>query len=126
MTGAGAICPSHNVEKVTATRPDGRKRFVCRQCAAERLRRWYQLGRRPRKPEDPTKKQARKAVENALTRGVITRRPCERCGAAKTHAHHEDYLKPLDVTWLCPLHHKARHREILDEKKAARLLGRAA
>lgn len=40
--------------------------------------------------------------------------PCERCGA-KAHAHHEDYDKPLEVVWLCPIHHKQRHREMKKE-----------
>lgn len=37
--------------------------------------------------------------------------PCIHCGA-KAHAHHENYDKPLDVVWLCPLHHKQRHKEM--------------
>lgn len=37
--------------------------------------------------------------------------PCIKCGA-KAHGHHENYDKPLEVVWLCPLHHKARHKEM--------------
>jgi len=39
-------------------------------------------------------------------------KPCVRCGSSKTHAHHEDYTRPLDVIWLCPAHHAERHREL--------------
>ena len=40
------------------------------------------------------------------------RQPCEICGAERVHAHHEDYNKPLEVRWLCPKHHRARHKEM--------------
>jgi len=116
-------CVIHDAQKVTRLRQDGRRRCVCLQCEARRLRASRANGR---KPEDPLKKKARKAVENAITRGHLARRACEHCGAEHAHAHHEDYTKPLDVKWLCPRHHKARHREIRNEKNAARLLQRAA
>ena len=52
-------------------------------------------------------------VENLLNYSVkcgkIQRLPCEVCGAKKTHGHHKDYDKPLEVVWLCPLHHKEIH-----------------
>jgi len=44
--------------------------------------------------------------------GHIKRQPCERCGNPKTHGHHEDYDKPLEVVWLCARCHKARHAEL--------------
>jgi hypothetical protein len=37
---------------------------------------------------------------------------CEKCLIiAKVQAHHDDYDKPLDVRWLCPLCHTAWHKE---------------
>ena len=43
----------------------------------------------------------------------LEKKPCEKCGTSKyVHAHHDDYSKPLDVLWLCPLHHKQRHKEL--------------
>ncbi len=79
----------------------------------------YRNRQRDRSPEDRQKYRARKTVENALKAGKLERRPCARCGAEKAQAHHEDYGKPLDVTWLCPKDHKARHREMLCEAVAA-------
>ena len=35
---------------------------------------------------------------------------CIECGDENVHAHHPDYSKPLDVIWLCPLHHKHVHQ----------------
>ena len=55
---------------------------------------------------------AHKAVEHALSRGKMQKEPCERCGSTDVHAHHDDYSKQLEVMWLCPLHHKERHREL--------------
>jgi hypothetical protein len=42
----------------------------------------------------------------------MTRPPCRVCGNPKTDAHHDDYTKPLEVDWLCRLHHIARHKEL--------------
>lgn len=103
-------CVKHGQVKVERRRRDGRARFVCLVCEAARLKRHRDSGNR--KPDDPIEKAARKAVENALLRGDLVRKPCKRCGASNAQAHHEDYSKPLDVTWLCPKDHKARHREM--------------
>jgi len=42
----------------------------------------------------------------ALIKGIIERQPCVVCGDPKSHGHHPDHSKPLEVIWLCPLHHK--------------------
>jgi hypothetical protein len=42
----------------------------------------------------------------------LTPKPCEVCGALPTHAHHDDYSRPLEVRWLCPLHHRQEHRQM--------------
>jgi hypothetical protein len=61
---------------------------------------------------NPEKRRAQKMVETALTSGRLERRPCERCGSEPVHAHHDDYSRPLHIMWLCPAHHKERHREL--------------
>lgn len=49
-------------------------------------------------------------VAYALKKGTLKRMPCLMCGTTKNiHAHHDDYSKPLDVMWLCVVHHKSRH-----------------
>ena len=35
--------------------------------------------------------------------------PCELCGAASTHMHHEDYAEPRKVRWLCARCHRRVH-----------------
>jgi hypothetical protein len=59
---------------------------------------------------NPIKKAASTAVNNAIRSGRMTRQPCEVCGEAKAHSHHDDYSKPLDVRWLCTTHHAEWHR----------------
>ena len=57
---------------------------------------------------NPEKRSAQVAVSNAIRDGRLERQPCEVCGE-KAQAHHDDYSKPLDVRWLCPIHHGALH-----------------
>lgn len=48
-------------------------------------------------------------VRLAIKSGTIKKEPCEICGKLKVEAHHKDYTKPLDVTWLCNKHHNEEH-----------------
>jgi|SRR6185312_2103864 len=66
-------------------------------------------------------RKARDAVNLAVKTGKLTVTPCERCGyAIGVQAHHEDYARPLDVTWLCRACHGERHREINEERRNKR------
>ena len=60
----------------------------------------------------PEKKAAHQAVQSAIRNGTLVRQPCVQCGSERSHAHHEDYSRPLDVTWLCHVHHMERHAMI--------------
>ena len=65
---------------------------------------------RRRRKEFPPYQQAHNAVSRAIANGKLTRMPCQMCGSEDhVHAHHDDYYKPLEVMWLCPQHHAARH-----------------
>lgn len=44
-----------------------------------------------------------------VKRGKVVKGPCEVCGEAEVEAHHDDYLKPLDVRWRCNAHHLELH-----------------
>ena len=62
--------------------------------------------------ENPEKLAAHREVAKAIRRGELIRPTvCEKCGetAPKIHAHHDDYSKPLEVRWLCPICHRAEH-----------------
>jgi len=61
--------------------------------------------------EFPKMRSAQIAVGNAVRDKKLKKEPCERCGAPKAHAHHDDYNKPLTVRWLCPVHHNEWHQK---------------
>lgn len=58
------------------------------------------------------KYKAHNMVNNAIRDERLFSEGCESCGVdGKTHAHHDDYLKPLNVRWLCPACHSQWHRD---------------
>lgn len=63
----------------------------------------------------PERYKATTAVNNALKRGAITKTACWVCGEAEVDAHHADYSRPLDVIWLCVMHHRQIHLAYPDE-----------
>jgi len=65
--------------------------------------------------KDPRKSRARRTAQRAVKNGHLRRMPCLICDDPNSHAHHEDYSKPLDVVWLCTIHHVERHVELRDK-----------
>lgn len=58
----------------------------------------------------PDRVAARYAVSNALRDGKLERKPCAFCHSdGAVEAHHHDYSRPLDVTWLCRPCHRRFH-----------------
>jgi hypothetical protein len=57
----------------------------------------------------PKKYKAHCIVNYAIKSKKLFKEPCEICGKEKTHAHHDDYDKPLNVRWLCAEHHHQWH-----------------
>lgn len=55
---------------------------------------------------------AQSALRAAVRRGLITPEPCKVCGSEPSEAHHGDYDRPMDVSWLCRVHHKAEHARL--------------
>lgn len=55
------------------------------------------------------KQKAHDLLRSSIRNGSIKRKPCEICNSNVSHGHHDDYSKPLEVVWLCPLHHMERH-----------------
>ena len=72
-----------------------------------------------RAPSPDRKRKARLLANLAEKYGFLTPMPCAQCGAKSDHKHHDDYNKPLDVTWLCRrchigLHVSERSKEVED------------
>ena len=102
-------------------------RAWCRECSRKRNREWYashpekvaaknrrQTAMRKLQPVPywPEQGRAHAAVHSALRKGTLIRPDvCPECGdVTRLDAHHEDYSKPLDVTWLCRSCHLILHR----------------
>jgi len=62
------------------------------------------------KEKHPDRMACREECYYAIRHGKLQRQPCEVCGAKDTHAHHDDYTKPLQVRWLCPPCHRWEHQ----------------
>lgn len=63
-------------------------------------------------PQNKLKRIAHRKVAKAIQAGKLIRQPCCICGASKAEAHHDNYLMPLNVRWLCKMHHDQIHLEI--------------
>jgi len=62
--------------------------------------------------KNKTKNRCRWEINGAIKRKKINRpEKCQTCGIeSKTEAHHCDYLKPLEVMWLCKKCHSEWHK----------------
>lgn len=104
---------------------------VCKPCYREKVKnnrdakkdyyREYDRARGNRQPPEylkeyrskyPNKYKAHNIVNNSVRDGKLFPENCEVCGTDySVHAHHDDYLKPLNVRWLCAAHHKEWHQK---------------
>jgi len=98
---------------------DGGYYIYCRSCNATRAREWRQCNKERYNKSDRLRKKATRTISPHILnarmqafRAHQDEQPCEVCGATPALRHHDDYSKPLDIRWLCPLHHKAVHREV--------------
>lgn len=59
---------------------------------------------------------ANSLVFQEIRNGKLLKNNCEICNSTFSHAHHENYDKPLDVRWLCPKHHMELHQTLKNKK----------
>jgi len=62
------------------------------------------------KQNNSEKIKAQNLVLTEVRAGRMKMLPCKVCGALPAEAHHKDYSKPYDVTWLCRHHHIDAHK----------------
>jgi hypothetical protein len=68
----------------------------------------------PDQAEEAMRQYARYLLNRQIQLGNIVRGTCEICGSHESiHGHHVDYMRPLDVRWLCPVHHRREHIELV-------------
>ena len=88
-----------------------------RNYVARNRERWSEIRRKSqakryaegyRQVVEPRAHRAHRTVAYYKETGRLTPQPCEICGE-QGEAHHDDYAKPLEVRWLCHLHHMRRH-----------------
>ena len=108
------------IKKYDRNRPNYKERRIKNNDWAKKNReKVNKIGRRWA-AKNRHKRNAHLKVLRAIKSGKIIRGPCERCGTKnEIEGHHEDYSKPLQVMWLCILHHKERHRIINENKRKA-------
>lgn len=90
---------------------ESRSRYAyCKSCHAEFMRKTRPI-HSMLEPEAKKKANARSYANVYYRRGLLLRQPCLNCGDLNSQKHHEDYDKPLDVTWLCRRCHLAEHEK---------------
>jgi len=80
----------------------------CVVCHAEYMRKW-------RKTHVLSESQRKKDICRSyacvyLRRGKIEKENCSICGSENSQMHHDDYDKPLEITWLCRKCHLNLHK----------------
>lgn len=73
----------------------------------EKINKWYE--------EDELhalKRRTREATTRRIKAGILIKGNCEVCGTNKNiQAHHDDYNDPMNIRWLCSLHHAEHHKK---------------
>jgi len=95
----------HRADNIDAIREYDRERAK----TPERIAHLTRNTRKWRK-ENPDGYKAHIDLNNAVRAdNVFPPFHCQGCGEKrKLHAHHEDYFKPLEIKWLCPICHAKR------------------
>lgn len=93
----------HREENIEAIREYDRKRSNL----PHRVKQRKEINEKWRK-DHPDRKNAHTKLRRAVKNGVVKQQPCWVCGE-KAEAHHPDYSRPLDVVWLCTIHHRQAH-----------------
>jgi len=103
------LCAKKDVSKNYRKRIDHYTKYEKRRWKDPERRAYAVSKQRERRAVNHEKYKARIAVSNGIRSGEIKKGRCSVCGKADAEAHHEDYSKPLSITWLCRSHHLKLH-----------------
>lgn len=84
------------------------KQRYCLACSAAYNRKWRKT--HPLTKAQKVKDNARSYAAAYQRRGILRRRPCQKCGDGNSEKHHPDYSRPLHVIWLCRRCHIDLHQ----------------
>ena len=110
------VCPSRG----------GRLSNMCKDCfrrqSREREKTRDRTNRnrvKARSREKKYKHQVRKCVSVGYRQGYIPRSQCQDpgCSLMKVQGHHWDYMRPIDVIWVCQRHHTRADNDPIYEQK---------
>lgn len=99
----------------SCTKQDAKKRrdenlFVMRAYDRGRGNRQEPEYLKIRRKAYPNQTKAQALISRLVAKGDLVKQPCEECGSQiNVHAHHDDYLKPNEIRWLCTAHHRQWH-----------------
>lgn len=97
--------------------PPAKSQRYCLPCHAKKMREFRKT--HPLTPEQRKKDNCRSYAGIYLRRGKIVKEPCKICGDLNSQMHHPDYLKPLQIIWLCRPHHLKIHQDSIAQRSAA-------
>ena len=88
----------------------------CKKCRRKKQVGLYAKWLKSDREKHPEKTKARWLLNNAVNKGSIVKPThCEACACGKElplQAHHSDYDRPLEVTWLCQSCHVKLHMKL--------------
>ena len=134
------IAPPVNRKPITlicecGNQKESTRKFYCEECLVQRKRERNRLSAKrirdklkadgyilipePLSEEEKIRRKAARDYLNRLIRqGLVKKSNCEICGSDKNvEAHHDDYSRPLDVRWLCRVHHEHHHTKNIPEQE---------
>lgn len=90
-------------------------KIVCTEVAEPKAKTVAYQAQAEWRRRNPLARWSHVAVASALKRNLIEKKPCEVCGEVKVDAHHDDHSRPLQIRWMCRLHHRQHHQRLKTE-----------
>lgn len=114
-------CQQFTKDAVCYSKTEKRQFYYCNDCNTRRCKKYRSTPNGAKKVRQALKKStkkhrkkhnARMLLHYHLRVGKMTKPDCcQKCGKGEVQAHHHDYLKPLEVDWLCIKCHAIEHMD---------------